>query len=150
MVWTRERSRREVTLISRSYGLVRASHGKASMANTNTSPKTTRRRTRVVGPSIHPGVEIRLAPRVYPDASGAPAVLAYRGFAFALDMLGEVKLRLIGGDGTTGTRVQSKIARDLCLHAYLTLLDAAVDDDWRERNIHLYDDAAPDAGSVAL
>lgn len=111
------------------------------MANASPSTKKTRRRTRDMSPRIHPGVEVHSAPQVYSDASGAPAVLAHRGFVFALDMLGEVKLRLIGGDGMTGTRVRSKIARDLCLHAYLTLLDARVDDDWRERNVRLYDDA---------
>jgi hypothetical protein len=100
---------------------------------------STKSRRRPARGGIHPGVEVRSAPHVYPDASGAPAVLAYRGFVFALDMLGEVKLHLIGEGAGLG-RVESKIARDVCLAAYLTLLGERVDEDWRARNIRLYDD----------
>lgn len=97
-------------------------------------------KSRLKRPSINPLVQIRSPICVYPDASGAPAVLAYRGFAFALDMLGEVKLRLIEGSNMIGTRIQSKVARDACLTAYLALLDERVDESWRERNVRLYDD----------
>jgi len=71
------------------------------------------------------------------DASGAPAVLECDGFVFAFDMLGEMKLRLIGG---SGSRTASKVARDVCAHAYLTLLETRVELAWREKNIRMYDE----------
>lgn len=89
---------------------------------------------------VHASVVVRSL-EVMGDASGAPAVITCDGFAFAFDMLGEVTLRLIGST-SRGTRIQSKIARDLCTHAYVTLLEKQVDATWREANIRMYDDDA--------
>jgi hypothetical protein len=85
---------------------------------------------------INPRVNVRSF-EIMSDASGAPSVLAYDGFTFVFDMLGELKLRLIGG---TGSRTASKIARDVCTHAYVTLLEQRVDVAWREANVRMYED----------
>lgn len=85
-----------------------------------------------------PDVVVKLF-EVMPDGSGAPAVLEYRGFAFAFDTLGIMTLRLLRVP-ESGTRIGSKIARDVCKHTYVTLLETRVDDAWRTLNILMYDD----------
>jgi hypothetical protein len=86
--------------------------------------------------SINPSVNVRVALRVFDDASGAPAVLEYRGYAFACDCLGEIKMRLIAP--VSGTRLANRIAADVVRTAYGQLLEQATNDDWRTRNASMY------------
>jgi hypothetical protein len=94
-------------------------------------PQTTK--SNVINPRVH----VRIMD-VMSDASGAPAVLQYDGLIYRFDMLGELKRELLGG---TGTRVASRIALEVCTHAYVTLLETRVDAAWREANARMYDDA---------
>lgn len=72
---------------------------------------------------------------VMQDGSGAPCVLQFNGFTLQFDQLGEMKCNLISG---TGSRTASKVARDVCIHAYLTLLEKHVDVEWRVLNADMY------------
>ncbi len=78
---------------------------------------------------------------VYPDASGANGLYEYRGFRFVFDCLGEIKCNLVGAPGGA-TRIAGKVAKSVCEHAYLTMLEAAVNEDWRTANAQMYDGGA--------
>lgn len=93
---------------------------------------------------IDPRVIVRLL-EVMPDASGAPAVLEFRGYAFALDQLGETTVRVVEAP-PDATRAACRVARSMCEHAYATLLECRVTEDWRERNALMYDDALTEMG----
>lgn len=85
---------------------------------------------------INPHVTVRTF-EIMSDASGAPAVLEYRGLTYRFDTLGGLKRELIGG---TGTRLGSRVALDVCTHAYVTLLEKHVNETWREANARMYDE----------
>jgi hypothetical protein len=76
--------------------------------------------------------------RVFEDASGAPAVLTYKGYMYACDFLGEAKFNLIGYP-KMGSRTESKIAARECRFAYVQMLLAATTQEWRERSKALYE-----------
>jgi hypothetical protein len=73
---------------------------------------------------------------VYPDASGAPAVVSCGAYTFAFDCLGEVKQNSIRQ--VYGMRKESRIAAARCLSAYNRELSARVDAAWRQKNSELY------------
>jgi hypothetical protein len=89
---------------------------------------------RVAAPSILANVVV--APRIFDDASGAPAVLSYDGYTFACDMLGEFKMNCVAP--RSGSRLASKIAALICRASYHSLLATAVTEEWLERNRSLY------------
>jgi hypothetical protein len=74
--------------------------------------------------------------RVFEDASGAPVVLRYNGYAFAFDYLGEVKCNNIAP--RYGSRVACKVAKDVCEREYRAILEAATTPEWRKANEELY------------
>lgn len=74
--------------------------------------------------------------QVFPDASGAPAVIAYRGFVYACDHVGAPKLHAIQLPRTT--RRERLIAQSVCEAAYRELLAANVDDTWVAANLAMY------------
>lgn len=74
--------------------------------------------------------------QLYADASGAPAKIRYGRYVFACDTLGETTINLIAP--TSGSRVESKIAADVCRRAYAKFLARNVDAAWLEANRALY------------
>lgn len=73
---------------------------------------------------------------LHDDASGMPCVLSYRGYVFACDFLGEVKINLI--HPASGSRRDSKIAADVVRRAYAAMVAQDTDADWIERNRAMY------------
>lgn len=73
---------------------------------------------------------------IYTDASGAPAVLRYNGYAFAFDCLGEITCNNIAP--CYGSRRACKVAHQICEREYRALLDANTTAEWRAANIALY------------
>jgi hypothetical protein len=71
----------------------------------------------------------------YEDFSGAPAVISYGRHTFAFDLLGEVKCNLL--KPVYGSRVESKIALDVCSKAYRELL-ATLPAEYRRGNEVMY------------
>jgi hypothetical protein len=74
--------------------------------------------------------------RVFDDASGTPVVLRYNGYAFAFDMLGEIKCNNIAP--RYGSRVACKIARDICERTYRAMLEQATTAEWMTANQVMY------------
>lgn len=74
--------------------------------------------------------------RVFDDASGAPVVLRYNGYAFAFDMLGDVKCNNIAP--RYGSRVACKIAQDVCERTYRAMLAQVTTAEWRAANQAMY------------
>lgn len=74
--------------------------------------------------------------RVFDDASGAPAVLRYNGYAFAFDVLGEIKCNNIAP--RYGSRHACKVAQQICEREYRALLDASTTAEWRAANAAMY------------
>lgn len=78
---------------------------------------------------------------VMTDASGAPAVISYGGYAFAFDVLGEIKCNLIRP--MYGSRLESKIALDICTAAYRACLKLkTIREGWLDANRAMYAPAA--------
>lgn len=73
---------------------------------------------------------------IYADASGAPAVLRYNGYAFAFDCLGEIKCNHIAP--RYGSRLACKVAQQICEREYRALLDANTSPEWRAANAAMY------------
>ena len=73
---------------------------------------------------------------IYADASGAPAVLRYNGYAFAFDCLGEIKCNNIAP--RYGSRHACKVAQKICEREYRALLAANTTEEWRTANAVLY------------
>jgi hypothetical protein len=76
-------------------------------------------------------------PRVYEDASGAPAILRYDGFTFAFDCVGKVSGRQIAP--LSGAYSSAKRAYSACERTYFELLADQTDEQWHERNRALYE-----------
>lgn len=74
--------------------------------------------------------------QVMPDASGAPAVVSFGPYWYALDYLGEVKCNLLAP--ISGSRWISKEAARRVRAAYEQELDERTSDEWREKNHALY------------
>lgn len=72
--------------------------------------------------------------QIYDDASGAPATVTYGRYTFAFDTLGEVKCTLI--KPVYGTRVENKIALDMCTKAYMSARKVSAE--WLARNAEMY------------
>lgn len=73
---------------------------------------------------------------IFPDSSGAPCLVSYKGYRYAFDFLGELKCRLVSA--YDGNRVANKIAREVCERTYLAALHAATTDEWFVANRELY------------
>lgn len=97
-------------------------------------PKTKTR----IKPDTDGPASVRSA-QTFPDASGYPVVLDYRGYVFACDLVGEQTLRCIGP--RSGSRTESKIAANVCRAQYARMV-AALPGDYVARNAALY--AAPE------
>jgi hypothetical protein len=74
--------------------------------------------------------------RTFEDASGAPAVVSYGPYTFAVDTLGDVRLTLISP--VYGSRVESKIAASAARRAYLAERDTLVSGTWLAANRTMY------------
>lgn len=85
-------------------------------------------------------VTVTVPLRVFSDASGAPAVIAHDGYAFAFDMLGRVTVSCIRP--LFGTRISCERAKDLCEREYAKLIAERVDAEWLARNAAMYADVA--------
>lgn len=75
---------------------------------------------------------------VYPDASGAPAVVEHDGFSFSFDMLGEMKWNAIDGRSHGFLRPARERAIAACRSLYAKELASRVDADWISRNAAMY------------
>lgn len=87
-------------------------------------------------------MNVRTAPatvsglHVYPDASGAPAVVRVGSLVYAANFIGgEPRLALIGG---RPSRVEATIGSDRAHRAYRHALEASTDAAWIAANIALY------------
>lgn len=76
----------------------------------------------------------------YSDASGAEAVISYRGYVFACNHLGAPSMTLI--KPVSGTRVENKIAASVCRKAYAELIAANCDAEWLALNAAMYSEVA--------
>lgn len=76
---------------------------------------------------------------VYPDASGAPALLTYNGFTFAYDMLGKVTRNRTSHVHGKERRQARAIAISTLDKAYDELLKKHADADWLARNKKMYE-----------
>lgn len=77
--------------------------------------------------------------RIFPDASGAPAVVSSGEYRFAFDFLGEVTMRRIDGPEAHSRGLIKAIA--LATKAYNTALARQLGDDrakWMQANLELY------------
>lgn len=72
---------------------------------------------------------------IYADASGAPALIQIGGFRFSCDLLGEIKLNLVGGPSG---RTENRIAADRARAFYRATLDEKTTAEWRAANAALY------------
>lgn len=75
---------------------------------------------------------------VYPDASGAPAVLSYNGFKFSFDMLGQVKSNRLGHVSGKERATARKAAISVLEKAYQELLKKHTDSEWMDNNKKMY------------
>jgi hypothetical protein len=73
---------------------------------------------------------------VYQDGSGACALITYGRYTFAFETLGDLKCNLIRP--VSGSRIEHKIALDMCTKAYIKARDAVCDAAWFERNRVMY------------
>jgi hypothetical protein len=78
----------------------------------------------------------RVTVQVFSDASGAPAVVSYGRYTFAFDTLGAVKCNLV--KPVSGSRIEHKIALNVCTKAYMAARDSVVDAAWLARNAAMY------------
>ena len=69
---------------------------------------------------------------VYADGSGAPALVVFAGFRFAVDFLGEVSLT-----GLSARKAPRKVI-GIAKAAYLRALHARADAAWFEKNKAMY------------
>lgn len=74
---------------------------------------------------------------VYPDGSGAPAELSYRGMTYSFDMLGEIKTN--GVHVPASLRKERKVIVSVLTSAYEDLLRRFTDADWTEKNVSMYE-----------
>lgn len=72
----------------------------------------------------------------FQDASGAEALISYKGYTFACNHLGKPSMTLI--KPVSGSRTESKIARDVCRKAYAELIALNCDAGWLALNELLY------------
>lgn len=77
--------------------------------------------------------------KVFPDASGAPAVIRYGRLAYSFDMLGE--LRVHGLKSGNASRRERAIAVAKCTARYKGLLAEATTADWLALNRGIYSGA---------
>lgn len=76
---------------------------------------------------------------IYPDSSGAPALLVCGPYAFAMDYIaGEIKITLI--NPVSGSRRQNEIAAERARRTYIAMIDSQTDVSWRAANVALYAD----------
>ena len=74
---------------------------------------------------------------VYPDASGAPAVVSVGPYVYACDFVGgEIRVSCI--KPAKGSRVESKVAADRARREYAKVLEKNTDAAWRAANVALY------------
>lgn len=85
--------------------------------------------------------------QVFADGSGAEALISYRGYVFACNHLGRPSMTLI--KPVSGTRVENRIAVDVCRKAYAELIALNCDAAWLALNTAMYPDA-DDEGSEML
>lgn len=78
--------------------------------------------------------------QIFPDGSGAEALISYKGYVFACNYLGEPSMTLI--KPVSGTRTENKIAADVCRKAYSELIAMNCDADWLAKNASMYADNA--------
>lgn len=84
----------------------------------------------------HAAVEVS-GMKVYPDASGAPAVVRIGPYGYACDYIkGEVRCALISP--VAGSRVESKIAAERARREYAKHLVDCTTSHWRKANVTLY------------
>lgn len=74
--------------------------------------------------------------QAFDDASGATALVTYGRYTFAFDTLGEVKCNLV--KPVSGSRIEHKIALDVCTKAYISARDKVCNEDWMRRNREMY------------
>ena len=75
---------------------------------------------------------------VYPDGSGAPAALKYKGITIAFDFLGKVKANRLGKIEKSEGRKARLIAMKVLTAAYQELLKKHTDEDWLSKNAEMY------------
>jgi hypothetical protein len=73
---------------------------------------------------------------VMSDGSGAPALVSFGPYRFALDYLAEVKCNLLAP--VSGSRRASRVAAQYARTAYEQALDERTDDGWLEANRAMY------------
>jgi len=73
---------------------------------------------------------------VYPDASGACALLRYKGLAFACSWAGDVTLHCVSGG--VWSRRERAVAVDVCRRAFVQLVSGATNADWRAACARMY------------
>lgn len=71
---------------------------------------------------------------VQDDASGAPAVIKFEGFTFALDFLGHMKCNLI----SKTNKVPSAVIISAVKRAYMARLEKEIDATWKYNNAIMY------------
>ena len=71
---------------------------------------------------------------IYPDASGAPAVVTVLGQTFAIDTVGGVRLHRISGTAVTRGSLQKAIA--IATAEYVAARQVGAD--WLNRNAEMY------------
>ena len=76
----------------------------------------------------------------FDDASGAEALISYRGYVFACNYLGKPSMTLI--KPVSGTSTENKIAASVCGKAYADLISANCDSEWLARNAAMYSKVA--------
>jgi len=80
--------------------------------------------------------------KVYPDASGAPATVTVRGWEWAADMLGEVRVRPILPRNYSGRGAPKWMAAHVA-KVYHAALAAHVDGAWLAANRAMYASVSP-------
>lgn len=76
----------------------------------------------------------------FQDASGAEALISYKGYTFACNHLGKPSMTLI--KPVAGTRIENKIAVDVCSKAYAELIALNCDAEWLALNAEMYAEVA--------
>ncbi len=80
--------------------------------------------------------------QIFPDGSGAEALITYGGYVFACNYLGKPSMVLV--KPRSGTRVENKIAADICRKAYAELINLNCDANWFAMNQVFYSTGSAD------